>query len=98
MRAVVQGGGAEPRVRCVPTNERRKQPLRTSVQSALERYFMDLDGHDPEEVYDMVIGQVEQAMLECVMNRTRGNQTRAADWLGINRGTLRKKLKLYSML
>ena len=44
MRAVVQGGGAEPRVRCVPTNERRKQPLRTSVQSALERYFMDLDG------------------------------------------------------
>jgi Fis family transcriptional regulator len=97
MSAVMHGGN-EAAARCIPTHERRKQPLRTSVLSALERYFKDLDGHDPENVYDLVIGQVEQAMLECVMTRTRGNQTRAADMLGINRSTLRKKLKQYRLL
>jgi len=79
-------------------HERRKQPIRTCVQSALDRYFHDLDGHDTDDVYDMVIGQVEQAMLESVMHYTRSNQTRAADVLGINRSTLRKKLKNYGLL
>ena len=78
--------------------ERRKQPLRDSVKTALELYFRDLDGHDAEDVYDLVIGQVEQAMLESVMLHTRSNQTRAADVLGINRSTLRKKLKAYDLL
>lgn len=89
---------SESSTRCMLGTERRRQPLRSSVQTALERYFADLDGHEPERVYDMVIGQVEQAMLECVMKRTRGNQTRASELLGINRSTLRKKLKLYSLL
>lgn len=79
-------------------SERRKQPLRASVQSALDLYFRDLDGHDADDVYEMVIGQVEQAMLESIMQHTRSNQTRAADMLGINRSTLRKKLKLYGLL
>lgn len=83
--------------RLVP-RERRKQPLRASVQSALELYFRDLDGHDAEDVYEMVIGQVEQAMLESVMQHTRSNQTRAAEVLGINRSTLRKKLKQHGLL
>lgn len=78
--------------------ERRKQPLRASVQSALERYFHDLDGHDADSVYDMVIGQVEHAMLESIMLHTRSNQSKAAEMLGINRSTLRKKLKLYGLL
>jgi len=78
--------------------ERRKQPLRTAVQSALELYFMDLEGHDAEDVYDMVICEVEQAMLESVMLHMRGNQTKTAEVLGINRSTLRKKLKLYGLL
>jgi Fis family transcriptional regulator len=82
----------------LPNRERRKQPLRTSVQSALELYFRDLDGHDADGVYDMVVGQVEQAMLESIMQHTRGNQTRAAEVLGINRSTLRKKLKLHGLL
>lgn len=78
--------------------ERRQQPLRASVQSALELFFRDLDGHDAEGVYDMVIGQVEQAMLESIMQHTRSNQTRAAEVLGINRSTLRKKLKQHGLL
>lgn len=81
----------------LPARERRKQPLKTSVQAALELYFSDLDGHQADDVYDMVIGQVELAMLESVMQHTRGNQTRAAEVLGINRSTLRKKLKVYDL-
>lgn len=96
MSAVIQEGGVStPRL---PTRERRKEPLRACIQSALEIYFQDLDGHNGEAVYEMVIGQVEQAMLESVMLHTRSNQTRAADVLGINRSTLRKKLKLYGLL
>ncbi|VAW74100.1 DNA-binding protein Fis [hydrothermal vent metagenome] len=96
MSAVIQESGVSaPQL---PTRERRKEPLRACVQSALDIYFRDLDGHNGEAVYEMVIGQVEQAMLESVMLHTRSNQTRAADVLGINRSTLRKKLKLYGLL
>ena len=93
---MLQGNSAL--VGSVPRRERRKEPLRACVQSALDLYFMDLDGHQADGVYDMVVGQVEQAMLESVMQHTRSNQTRAAEVLGINRSTLRKKLKLYGLL
>lgn len=95
MSAVIQP--AEVESQRLPRRERRKQPLRTSVQAALDLYFSDLDGHQADGVYDMVIGQVEHAMLESVMLHTRGNQTRAAEVLGINRSTLRKKLKAYNL-
>ena len=85
MSAVIQGN--EANVRSLPRRERRKQPLRACVQSALELYFMDLEGHEADGVYDMVVGQVEHAMLESVMQHTRSNQTRAAEVLGINRST-----------
>ena len=97
MSVVASLQGNQDVARLVP-RERRKQPLRASVQSALELYFRDLDGHDAEDVYEMVIGQVEQAMLESVMQHTRSNQTRAAEVLGINRSTLRKKLKQHGLL
>ncbi len=96
MSAVIQGNGTV--IRSMPNRERRKEPLRACVQSALDLYFMDLDGHKADGVYDMVVGQVEHAMLESVMQHTRSNQTRAAEVLGINRSTLRKKLKLYGLL
>ncbi len=96
MSAVIQGDGMV--VGSMPRTERRKEPLRACVQSALDLYFMDLDGHEADGVYGMVVGQVEQAMLESVMQHTRSNQTRAAEVLGINRSTLRKKLKLYGLL
>ena len=62
------------------------------VRRAIEGYFRDLDGEKPCAVYDMVIHCVEKPMLEVVMHHAQGNQTKAAELLGINRNTLRKKL------
>lgn len=72
-------------------------PLRVQVQSALRDYFCQLDGHTPSNLYKMVIEQVEPPLLEAVLYYTGGNQTKAADILGINRSTLRKKLKQYGI-
>ncbi len=73
------------------------KPLRDSVKQALKNYFSQLDGHDVNDLYELVLAEVEHPMLDMVMQFTRGNQTRAATMLGINRGTLRKKLKKYGM-
>lgn len=64
----------------------------------MKSYFDRLNGHRPGDLYDLVIGEVEEPLLKTVMDYSRGNQSRAADILGINRGTLRKKLKQYSLL
>ncbi len=77
--------------------ERRKQPIRRSVQSALELYLKDLNGHKTHDLYHVVLSEVEPAILNVVMEYVDGNQTQAADMLGINRGTLRKKLKQYGL-
>ena len=71
--------------------------LRDAVRHCLERFFVDLEGHQPAEIYQMVMGEVEPAMLETVMGFAQGNQTRAAEILGINRTTLRKKLRQYGL-
>jgi len=67
------------------------------VRRAIEGYFKDLDGEKPSSVYDMVINCVEKPLLEAVLHRVRGNQTHAADMLGINRNTLRKKMKSHGI-
>ena len=69
-----------------------------SVERSLDEYFRKLDGESPSGVYDMVIGNVERAMLASVMERANGNQTQAADILGVNRNTLRSKLTKYKLL
>lgn len=74
------------------------QSLRDCVEKAVNNYFQHLDGHDVTDVYDMVLSEVEAPMLEVVMKYTRHNQTKAANVLGLNRGTLRKKLKQYGLL
>jgi Fis family transcriptional regulator len=71
--------------------------LRRHVAESLEQYFKALNGHKPNGLYDMVLGQVEEPLLEAVMRYSEGNQSRAADILGLNRGTLRKKLKSYGL-
>ncbi|HXH03700.1 MAG TPA: DNA-binding transcriptional regulator Fis [Candidatus Competibacteraceae bacterium] len=72
-------------------------PLREQVKSALHEYFQRLDGDLPSNLYQLVLEQMEQPLLETVLHYTRGNQTRAAAVLGINRSTLRKKLKHYGL-
>ena len=69
-----------------------------SVHHALETYFRDLDGEKPNALYDMVIRNVERPMLEFVLQQAGGNQTLAAEMLGINRNTLRKKITEYRLL
>ena len=72
-------------------------PLRECVREALDAYMADLDGMEPQELFRLVMEQVEPPMIEAVLAYTRGNQSRAAQMLGINRGTLRKKLKIYGI-
>jgi len=72
--------------------------LRESVSFALNQYFENLEGQEPQEIYDMVMHEVEEPMLHAVMEFTRNNQSRAAAIMGLNRGTLRKKLKQFDML
>ncbi|MFV2033043.1 MAG: DNA-binding transcriptional regulator Fis [Gammaproteobacteria bacterium] len=71
--------------------------LNDCVRKSLETYFNDLDGMHATDLYRMVMHQVEAPMLEAVLTHTGGNQTQAAEVLGINRGTLRKKLKQYHL-
>jgi Fis family transcriptional regulator len=68
------------------------------VKRNLNRYFRDLDGQKPCAIYDMVIQSVERPMLEVVMHQAGGNQTVAAELLGINRNTLRRKLAEHQLL
>jgi Fis family transcriptional regulator len=73
-------------------------PIQDSVRRSVNRYFKDLNGHQPQELYKMVLQEIEPPLLEVVMDRSGGNQTLASEMLGLNRGTLRKKLKLYKLL
>jgi Fis family transcriptional regulator len=68
-----------------------------TVEKSLDEYFRKLDGEPPHGIYDMVITHVERAVIVSVMTRTNGNQTQAADMLGMNRNTLRAKLAKYGI-
>ena len=72
-------------------------PLRTMTAEALDSYFANLNGHKPGQLYDLVLREVEEPLFKAVLEYAEGNQSRAADILGINRGTLRKKLKAYGL-
>lgn len=76
----------------------RTNDIASSVQRTLDQYFRDLDGEKPGAIYEMVIRNVERPMLEFVLARANGNQTVAAEMLGINRNTLRRKLTEYELL
>ena len=74
------------------------QNIEQCVRESLEGYFRDLDGEKPNGMYDMLIHLVEKPLLEVVMSQADNNQSRVADWLGLNRNTLRKKLLEHDML
>jgi Fis family transcriptional regulator len=69
-----------------------KKQIEECIRTSLEAYFRDLKGAEPHSVHDMIISAVEKPLLEVVMAKADNNQSRAAEWLGLNRNTLRKKL------
>tara|TARA_Y100001949_G_C15901916_1_gene292942 strand:+ start:257 stop:517 length:261 start_codon:yes stop_codon:yes gene_type:complete len=72
--------------------------LSFQVEKSLIKFFKELEGENPSNVYKMVLKEVEEPLLEVVMRQCKGNQTHACKLLGINRGTLRTKLKDYKLL
>ena len=75
----------------------RNKPLSSLTDECLNSYFESLNGHKPGDLYQLVIGEVEKPLFRAVLTYTNGNQSEAAEILGINRGTLRKKLKDYKL-
>ncbi len=73
------------------------KPLRNCVEDAMAVYFKQLEGHPTGDLYKMVLAEVEEPLFRSVMSYTGGNQSKASELLGINRGTLRKKLKQYGL-
>ncbi len=84
-------------------NDEQLQPgnetsLRSAVTASVRRYLAELDGQMSTDVYQMVLAEIEAPLLEEIMTYTRNNQTKASVMLGLNRGTLRKKLKQYNLI
>lgn len=75
----------------------RNKLLSNLTDECLNSYFETLNGHKPGDLYQLVIGEVEKPLFRAVLTYTKGNQSEAAEILGINRGTLRKKLKDYKL-
>jgi len=75
-----------------------KKHIEECVRSSLEGYFKDLRGTEPDGMYDMMVRVVEKPLLEVVMQQADNNQSRAAQWLGLNRNTLRKKLVEHKLI
>jgi Fis family transcriptional regulator len=79
-------------------NRMSKKHIEECVRTSLEGYFKDLRGTEPDGMYDMMVKVVEKPLLEVVMQQADNNQSRAAEWLGLNRNTLRKKLLEHKLL
>ena len=75
-----------------------KKQIEECIRDGLEGYFRDLNGVEPAAMYDMILKVVERPLLDVVMNHAEQNQSRAAEWLGINRNTLRRKLVEHKLI
>ena len=69
-----------------------KKAIDEVLRASVEQYFKDLRGAEPDDLHEMFLGAAEKPLLDVVLRHAEGNQSRAADWLGINRNTLRRKL------
>lgn len=67
------------------------------VKEVMEKYFRDMDGHQPSDIYELILTQIEQPLFETVLDYTGGNVSKAAEILGLNRGTFRNRLSKYDM-
>ncbi|HSR63637.1 MAG TPA: DNA-binding transcriptional regulator Fis [Gammaproteobacteria bacterium] len=81
----------------MPDSQEGSHCLSDSIRQAMENYFADLEGHDASNLYELFLAQFEKPLFEVVMQNTRGNITHAAKILGLNRGTLRNRLKKYGL-
>ncbi|MFB1011230.1 MAG: DNA-binding transcriptional regulator Fis [Thiopseudomonas sp.] len=83
-----------------PASHSAGQPpsLRACVEMTLHNYFSHLDGTEVTNVYQLVLNEVEAPLLATVLQHAQGNQSKAAEILGLNRGTLRKKLKEHNLI
>jgi Fis family transcriptional regulator len=75
-----------------------KKQIEEAVRTSLDAYFKDLKGVAPDNLYDLMLGSFEKPLLDIVMRQADGNQSRAAEWLGLNRNTLRKKLLEHKLI
>jgi Fis family transcriptional regulator len=82
----------------VNTDNHEDNPIQQAVRAALDALWETLEGDQPNNLYELVIAQIERPLLETAMARCENNQSRAAQCLGINRSTLRKKLKQHHLL
>ena len=71
--------------------------LGVHVREVMQKYFSDMDGHQPAEVYELILSQIEIPLFQTVLDYTDGNVSRAAEILGLNRGTFRNRLRKYDM-
>ena len=78
-------------------NTQEISQLSHAVKHSIRRYLYELDGTRPNDMYELVLKQIEQPLFEAILEHTKGNQSRAAELLGLNRGTLRKKLRSYDL-
>ncbi len=81
----------------IPNHELAKQPISDCVKDALQTYFLDMGDHEISKLHDLIISQVEKPLFEVVLEQSRGNMTKASRILGLNRGTLRTRLKKYGI-
>ncbi len=79
-----------------PASEKISQ-LSQAVKHSIRRYLYELEGNQPTNMYELVLKQIEQPLFEAILEHTKGNQSKAAEFLGLNRGTLRKKLRTYHL-
>ena len=84
--------------RDIPCALETKAPLHIHVEHAVREYFIALGDEVPTDLYELILAQVELPLLKVVLEQTHGNQTKCAQILGLNRGTLRKKLKTYHLM
>jgi len=80
-----------------PTSAEEISQLSQAVKHSIRRYLYELDGTQPSNMYSLVLKQIERPLFEAILEHTKGNQSRAAEVLGLNRGTLRKKLQSYGL-
>ncbi|MDP3253731.1 MAG: helix-turn-helix domain-containing protein [Hydrogenophaga sp.] len=76
----------------------KQSKLHDCVRASMEDFFRDLNGTDPDNLHEMLVKAVEKPLLEVVMEQAQHNQSRAAQWLGLNRNTLRKKLLEHKLI